>query len=60
MTPRRRAVETLTNIKGAEKPIFEHDFPLGSDIIGESRNGLKAAEKVDFELFDRLSRHMEV
>lgn len=49
----RQAV--LTNMRAAGEPIFEHDFPPGSDMAGQIRLGPKAAERMEFELFDRLS-----
>ena len=49
----RQAV--LANMRGAGEPIFEGDFPPGSDIAGEIRRGPKAAERMEFELFSRLS-----
>lgn len=42
-------------MKGAGEPIFEHDFPSGSDMAGEIRSGPKAAERMEFELFTRLA-----
>ncbi|KAK3308989.1 uncharacterized protein B0T15DRAFT_509390 [Chaetomium strumarium] len=36
------------------------DFPPGSDIMGEIMAGPKAAERMEFELFDRLAHHMEI
>lgn len=42
-------------MKGAGEPIFEHDFPAGSDMAGEIRSGPKAAERMEFELFTRLA-----
>lgn len=51
----RQAV--LVNIKGSGEPIFEHDFPSGSDMLGEIRSGPKAAERMEFELFSRLAVH---
>ncbi|KAK0724110.1 glycoside hydrolase superfamily [Lasiosphaeris hirsuta] len=52
----RQAV--LTNMKGAGEPNLEHDFPPGSDMMGEIRSGPKAAERMEFELFNRLANHM--
>ncbi|KAK0715713.1 hypothetical protein B0H67DRAFT_601200 [Lasiosphaeris hirsuta] len=52
----RQAV--LTNMKGAGEPNFEHDFPPGSDMMGEIQSGPKAAERMEFELFNRLANHM--
>jgi hypothetical protein len=40
-------------MKGAGEPIFETDF-LGGDVMGEIRNGPKAAERMEFELNSRL------
>ena len=44
----------LTNMKGAGEPRFEHDFPPGSDMLGEIREGPKPAERMGFELFSRV------
>jgi hypothetical protein len=41
-------------MKGAGEPIFEHDFPSGSDMVGDIINGPRAAERMEFELFGRL------
>ena len=49
----RQAV--LINMRGAGEPVFEHDFPPGSDIMGDIINGPKAAERMEFELFDRIA-----
>lgn len=49
----RQAV--LTNMRGAGEPIFETDFPPGSDALGEIRRGPKAAERMEFELFSRFA-----
>ena len=54
----RQAV--LTNMKGAGEPTFEHDFPSGSDIMGDIREGPKAAERMEYEIFGRLALHMEI
>ncbi|KAK0655523.1 HNH endonuclease-domain-containing protein [Cercophora newfieldiana] len=54
----RQAV--LTNMKGAGEPNFEHDFPPGSDMMGEIQSGPKAAERMEFELFDRLAHHIDL
>ncbi|KAK0731142.1 hypothetical protein B0H67DRAFT_653743 [Lasiosphaeris hirsuta] len=53
----RQAV--LTNMKGAGEPCFKHDFPPGEDMMGEIRNGPKAAERMEFELFDRLADYID-
>ncbi|KAI5843786.1 HNH endonuclease-domain-containing protein [Morchella snyderi] len=49
----RQAV--LANMKGAGEPIFECDFPPGSDMIGEILSGPKAGERMQYELFTRLA-----
>ncbi|KAH8587951.1 hypothetical protein B0O99DRAFT_525975, partial [Bisporella sp. PMI_857] len=48
----RQAV--LINMRGAGEPIFEHDFPPGSDIVGSILEGPKAAKRMEFGLFSRL------
>ena len=48
----RQAV--FVNMKGAGEPVFEHDFLPRSDIIGQILHGLKAAKRMEFELFDWL------
>jgi hypothetical protein len=53
----RQAV--LVNMKGAGEPIFEHDFPPGSDIVGSILKGPKAAERMEFELFNRMAIQFE-
>ncbi|KAK9320192.1 HNH endonuclease-domain-containing protein [Lipomyces orientalis] len=49
----RQAV--LANMRGAGEPSFEMDFPPGSDMMGEILSGPKAAERMEAELFSRLS-----
>ncbi|MCJ1386120.1 hypothetical protein MMC17_009245 [Xylographa soralifera] len=49
----RQAV--LANMRGVGEPIFEHDFPPGSDMVGEIWRGPKAAERMEFELYNRLA-----
>jgi len=49
----RQAV--LANVRGVGEPIFEHDFPPGSDIVGHVLRGPKAAERMEFKLFGRLA-----
>jgi hypothetical protein len=44
----------LANMRGAGEPRFEHDFPPGSDILGDILYGPMAAERMEFELFNRL------
>ncbi len=48
----RQAV--IANMRGAGEPVFENDFPPGSDVVGEVLSGPKAAERIEFELFSRL------
>jgi hypothetical protein len=47
-------------MRGAGEPVFEHDFPPGSDIMGDIISGPKASERMEFELFNRLGAHMEL
>jgi hypothetical protein len=55
----RQAV--FVNMRGAAgEPVFEHDFPPGSDIMGQILHGPKAAERMEFELFGRLGAQMEL
>ena len=42
-------------MRGAGEPIFETDFPPGSDALGEMCRGPKAAERMEFELFSRFA-----
>lgn len=49
----RQAV--LANVRGLGEPAFEHDFPPGTDMMGEIQSGPKAAERMDFELASRLA-----
>ncbi|KAI9779963.1 MAG: hypothetical protein M1839_007119 [Geoglossum umbratile] len=49
----RQAV--LANMKGAGEPVFECDFPPGSDMVGEILSGPRAGEVMEFELFSRLA-----
>jgi len=48
----RQAV--LANVRGAGEPVFEFDFPPGSDIMGEITSGPRAGDRMEFELFSRL------
>jgi hypothetical protein len=41
-------------MKGAGIPVFETDFPPGSDIMGDIRDGPMASQRMEFELFSRL------
>ncbi|KAH8588282.1 HNH endonuclease-domain-containing protein [Bisporella sp. PMI_857] len=54
----RQAV--LANMKGAGEPIFEHDFPPGSDMIGSILEGPRPAERMEFELFSRLATQFDL
>lgn len=54
----RQAV--LGNMRGAGEPRFEHDFPPGSDIVSDILDGPKAAERMEFELFNRLAAQVDV
>ena len=47
-------------MRGAGEPMFEPYFPPGSNMAGEVRNGPKAAERMEFELFSRLAMHDHV
>lgn len=44
----------LANMRGAGEPIFEHDFPTGTDIMTEIREGPYAKERFEMELSSRL------
>lgn len=50
----------FVNMKGAGEPMFEHDFPPGSDMMGQILRGPKAAERMEFELFNRLGAQIEL
>jgi len=50
----------LTNMRGAGEPQFEHDFPPGSDMIGSILEGPKAAERMQFELFNRMATQFDL
>ena len=41
-------------MRGAGEPVFEFDFPPGTDMMGEILGGPRAAERMEFELFSRL------
>jgi hypothetical protein len=47
-------------MKGAGEPTFEHDFPPGSDIVGDILRGPKAAKRMEFELFGRLGSQCDL
>ncbi|TGZ81029.1 hypothetical protein EX30DRAFT_294648, partial [Ascodesmis nigricans] len=44
----------LANMKAAGEPIFEHDFPPGTDIMGEICEGPYAQERLEMEFASRL------
>lgn len=44
----------LCNMRGAGEPMFEFDFPPGTDMMGQIREGPQAAERMEAELFGRL------
>jgi hypothetical protein len=41
-------------MKGAGEPIWEDDFPPGTDMMKEIVQGPKAAERMELELYSRL------
>jgi len=41
-------------MRGAGEPIFEHDFPSGTDMMREIREGLSAQERFEMEIALRL------
>jgi hypothetical protein len=47
-------------MRGAGEPVFEHDFPPGSDMVGDILRGPKSAERMEFELFGRLAAQVEI
>jgi hypothetical protein len=47
-------------MRGVGEPIFEHDFPPGSDIVGTILEGPKAAQRMEFELYNRLATQFEL
>lgn len=49
----RQAV--LANMRGAGEPVFETDFPPGSDMVSEILSGPRAGERLEFEFFSRLA-----
>ena len=44
----------LANMRGAGEPIFEHDFPPGTDMMREIQEGPLAKERFELELSHRL------
>lgn len=49
----------LINMRGPGEPVFEHDFPSGSDMIGSILRGPKAAKRMEFELFNRMATQFD-
>lgn len=43
-------------MRGAGEPIFECDYPPGSDIMGAIMSGPYSAELMEFQLFSRLAQ----
>ncbi|KAL2114691.1 hypothetical protein VUR80DRAFT_1 [Thermomyces stellatus] len=46
----------LANMRGAGEPVFEDDFPPGTDIMKDLRNGPMAKERFELELSSRLKK----
>ncbi|KAG0636794.1 hypothetical protein HOY80DRAFT_908639 [Tuber brumale] len=44
----------LANVRGEGEPIFEHDFPPGTDMLGEILAGPYAQERLELEIAARL------
>ena len=44
----------LANIRGLGEPIFEHDFPVGSNMMGEIMKEPHAEERLELEFVRRL------
>ena len=44
----------LENMRGAGEPVFEHDFPAGTDMVKEISEGPYARERFELELAARL------
>ena len=44
----------LANMKGAGAPLFEHDFPPGTDMLGELHGEPHGKQQLELELFSRL------
>lgn len=49
----------VARARRAREPLFETDFPPGSDMLRDIRNGPKAAERMEAELFGRLTAQVE-
>ena len=46
--------------KGAGEPRFEHDLPPDSDMMAAIRKSPRAAERIEFALFDRIALHIDM
>ena len=44
----------LANVRGVGEPIFEHDFPQGTDMVGEIHAGPYGQERFELEIAARL------
>ncbi|CUS15899.1 unnamed protein product, partial [Tuber aestivum] len=44
----------LANVRGAGEPTFEHDFPPGTDMVGEINAGPYGRERFELEIATRL------
>ncbi|KAG0129721.1 hypothetical protein HOY82DRAFT_610319 [Tuber indicum] len=44
----------LANVRGTGEPTFEHDFPLGTDMLSEIQAGPYARERFELEIAARL------
>ena len=44
----------LANMRGEGEPVFKHDFPPGTDMMTEIREGPLAQERFELELSSRL------
>jgi hypothetical protein len=44
----------LANMRGAGEPIFEHDFPPGTDMMAEMQQEPYAQERLEMEFASRL------
>jgi len=53
----RQAV--LANMKGAGEPIFEYDFPPGTDMMRAIREGPNAKDRFEIELMARLRNFVQ-
>jgi hypothetical protein len=54
----RQAV--LAVMRGVEERIFEHDSPLGSDVMGQFRTAPWASERMEFEIYSRIRAHKKL